>query len=157
MFINHLFSPFSISTSAVSLSLARPFMALLLKACLRVLSLRHYKTVQNHPFIVKMNPSPFFVLLNCNCSLNPEQPVYLQLQGLHHLGLQVSFNFQRGRNSFPALNRTFLLSWTWRVGERALPERAPITNWSEYKLGFVLDIVAFCYSFLDLVPQQWLL
>ena len=78
MFINHLFSPFSISTSAVSLSLARPFMALLLKACLRVLSLRHYKTVQNHPFIVKMNPSPFFVLLNCNCSLGSENSVYLQ-------------------------------------------------------------------------------
>ena len=57
----------------------------------------------------------FFVLLNCNCSLSAAHSVYLHFLGYHSQNLKVSFTLLRGSNSFPALNRIFLISYKRRV------------------------------------------
>ena len=55
-----------------------------------------------------------FVLLNCNCSLSAAPECTLCLLAFFRsplLEFKVSFHLLRGSNSFPALNRTFLLSY----------------------------------------------
>ena len=86
------------------LPFARPFMALLLKEYLQV-------PVFAPLPLNRCSPLCFvFVFLNCNCSLSTAHSVYL-----HFLELKVSFYLLRGSNSFPALDRTFLLSFERRV------------------------------------------
>ena len=84
--------------------LFRPFMALLLKDVYESLSLRHYKTVHGSPFHCIYVPLSFSVLF---CLIVIAASVLNILSSL--LALQVSFCFQRGSNSFLAMNRIFLL------------------------------------------------
>ena len=56
-----------------------------------------------------------FVLLNSNCSLSAAHSVYLHFLGHYSQNFKYSLYFLRGSNSFPALNRTFLLSNKRRV------------------------------------------
>ena len=83
------FSPFTICTSTVSLCLAFPLPVHIWrcfwKNVYESLSLRHYKTVHEHPFIVEMSLT-LLVLLNCNCSLSSAR-LYLQ----HLLGYTSSY------------------------------------------------------------------
>ena len=71
-------SPLSICTSTVSLFLASLSPSIYGAAFERMfngsLSVRHYKTVHDHPFIEQMSLT-LFVLLDCNCSLSSAHSV----------------------------------------------------------------------------------
>ena len=63
---------------------------------------------------VLCHPFRYFVLLNCNCSLEALN-ISTCIGKVINSILQVSFYLQRGSNIFLAMNCTLLISYTWRA------------------------------------------
>ena len=115
MFIYFLLSPSARPQFLFVLApFARPFMAMLLKECLRIAVFAPLEDSAGSPFhCLDVLLSVFLFCLIVIAASALKMLVYLHWSSF--LVLQVSFYLQRGSNSFPAINRTFLLSYTRRV------------------------------------------